>query len=310
MSVPSVLVVIPVKNEEAFIEQCLRALLDQKYEGEISIVVVDNGSTDKTLDIVNLFGDSVTLLKKEMGTIGSLRNFGARYSTSDMVAFIDGDSVAPIDWIRVGCDILLDNKKNSCVGFAAAPPRADSCWIEKVWYGIGNSSRYKGTIQVDWLCSFNLIVRRSFFDRVSGFDEQLETGEDFDLGMRLNKYSKIIFSDTICVTHLDNPSGLVEFFKKEFWRGKSALRNFLLSKDKSREVISVFVPIAYVFTFIGCVFSIFLKSSFLFWICFSPVMLLPVYVLYKKSMLGQHKLLSGWFFVFTYLLARGLGAFF
>jgi glycosyltransferase involved in cell wall biosynthesis len=308
-ALPYITIVVPVKNEEKYIEKCLMSLIGQDYpDDKVKVVVVDNGSTDKTAEIVRRYGDSVTLLEKTEGTIGSLRNYGALYHDSEIVAFLDGDSLAPINWLRVGSEMLLADEQISCVGFAMASPMQNSSWVEKIWYQMGNSSRHKGTVEVDWLCSFNLIVKRCFFERVNGFDAQLETGEDFDFGVKLKKISKILFSDRVRVTHLDNSTSAIELFKKELWRGKGGIKNFFKSRNKKKEIASVLVPVVYLLNFI-CLIWFFFFDRTVFLISFAFFLLIPLCILHKKNILISRNILHGWFFFFIYLIARGIAAF-
>lgn len=309
-TLPSITIVVPVKNEEKYVGKCLQSLISQDYpDDKVKVVVVDNGSTDRTAEIVRRYGDRVVLLEKTEGTIASLRNYGAQYHDSEIVAFLDGDSVAPINWLRVGIGMLLADEQLSCVGFAMAAPMENSSWVEKIWYKMGNSSRHKGTIEVDWLCSFNLIVKRFFFKRVNGFDAELETGEDFDFGVKLKKISKILFSDRVQVTHLENSTSVIELFKKELWRGRGGLKNFFKSRDKKKEIGSVLVPIAYLLNFICLIlFFFFDRTSFL--ISLTILLFIPLYIMHRKNIFVLRNILRGWLFFFIYLIARGIAAFF
>ena len=95
---PTVSFVIPAKNEVGYIDRCLDAIQKMKtLDMKIEIVVVDNGSTDNTIDIVKAYGAIVAT--KNNGTIGSLRNFGARLSSGDFIAFLDADCIVPEDWL-------------------------------------------------------------------------------------------------------------------------------------------------------------------------------------------------------------------
>lgn len=306
---PFINVVVPVKNEEKYIDQCIQGLLKQDYPNEkYTIVVVDNGSTDGTLEILTNYHEKIVLLNKTECTIGALRNYGAQYCNSELVAFLDGDCVVPVEWLSVGERLLRTDKQISCVGFAMSPPEIDGDWVEKLWHGVGNSSRHEGTVEVDWLCSFNLLVKTSYFDQVSGFSEIVETGEDFDFGVRLNKFSSILFCDKISIRHLGNVHGAFGLFKKELWRGRGSLRNFMASSAKNREILSVFGPIAYLFILLFCLSSFWL-GVFWFFLGFAALLAVPLFILYTKKMLNFKKMISGWFFFFIYLIARGIAAF-
>ncbi|PHR27538.1 MAG: hypothetical protein COA36_08890 [Desulfotalea sp.] len=237
-----ILVVVPAKNEERYIKCCLDAVLCQDYSS-FNVVVVDNGSVDKTVKIVKQIPE-VVLLKKKDGTISSLRNFGAKYASSKYIAFLDGDSVPPSSWLKTGIEVIQDEKV-SCVGFSASRPDARACWVVKTWALMSSSAKHNRSCYVHWLSSFNLIIERKAFEKIGGFDESLETCEDYDLGLRLSKFSRLFFSDSLSVEHLGVVSSLREFFQKELWRGKSNFQQLKISRDGLVGLLGVIVPFCY-----------------------------------------------------------------
>lgn len=241
-------VVVPVKNEVGHILKCLcalRASLSRKFKYEI--IVVDNGSSDGTFELVNDYmneNNDVYLYAKVGGTIASVRMYGYNKSKGNIVAFIDGDSVVPENWISEGINILRRSKDVSAVGFALKPPGNESTWIERTWFNISSGSKWEGTIEVSWLPSFNILISREYFEMVGGFNETLTTCEDADLGYRLNKISKLIYSDVLYVEHLGNVRTLRQFVNKELWRGSDNFRSLITSMSVSG-LPSVLLPLLY-----------------------------------------------------------------
>lgn len=96
MPAPLITVVIPTYNSSAFIGKCLESVLSQDYDN-IEVIVVDNCSTDTTLEIVNGFDDDriCVLSINNNGIISKSRNLGIKHSSGDWVAFLDSD-----DWWR------------------------------------------------------------------------------------------------------------------------------------------------------------------------------------------------------------------
>jgi GT2 family glycosyltransferase len=209
---------------------------------------MDNGSSDNTLDLTKEYIHVLANIKiatSQAGTIAGVRMDGFKHSRGDIIAFLDADSVAPDNWLTTGVLFLSKDDKISCVGFSMEPPCENSSWIEKTWYAMSSGSKWKGGRKVRWLSTFNLMVKRDIFEKVGGFDRTLVTCEDADLGYRLSSISDLIYSDQIHVKHLGSVKGLVEFFRKEMWRGQSNLTYFLRTKDKRENFSSIFVPICY-----------------------------------------------------------------
>jgi len=90
-------VIIPAKNEENNIGNCLTALT-QLDASSIEIIVIDNGSDDRTVDIAKLYTDKVFI--EPNLSISELRNFGAHIAHHDILAFIDADCIADKDWVN------------------------------------------------------------------------------------------------------------------------------------------------------------------------------------------------------------------
>jgi glycosyltransferase involved in cell wall biosynthesis len=98
MSKPFVTVLIDTYNHESFIEEAINSVLAQEFSAsETEILVVDDGSTDRTPDLVRRFGLRVRLLRKVNGGQASAFNAGIREARGEIVAFLDGD-----DWWAPG----------------------------------------------------------------------------------------------------------------------------------------------------------------------------------------------------------------
>lgn len=75
---PILSIIVPVYNVENYIEECILSLLNQNIDN-MEIIVVDDGSSDRSVDIVNSFRDSrIIILKKKNGGLSSARNFGLK----------------------------------------------------------------------------------------------------------------------------------------------------------------------------------------------------------------------------------------
>src|ERR1700678_2541390 len=91
---PRITIIIDTYNHERYVEQAIVSVLDQDFpEAETEILVIDDGSTDRTPEIVRKFEPRVRLLRKENGGQASAFNAGIPEATGEIVAFLDGD-----DW--------------------------------------------------------------------------------------------------------------------------------------------------------------------------------------------------------------------
>jgi len=90
-------VVIPVYNEEKYIERCLESLQNQQEKAD-EIIIVNNNSTDKTYDLAKKY--PVTIIREPIQGITFARNRGFNTARGDIIARSDADTIIPSDWIK------------------------------------------------------------------------------------------------------------------------------------------------------------------------------------------------------------------
>jgi glycosyltransferase involved in cell wall biosynthesis len=96
-------IIIPVYNTEKYIERCLNSVINQKYENK-EIIVINDGSTDKSEEKINKYINKITYIKKENSGLSDTRNVGIEKATGEYIMFIDSD-----DYIE---ECLLDKLKS------------------------------------------------------------------------------------------------------------------------------------------------------------------------------------------------------
>jgi len=214
--------IIPVLNGEKYIRDCIESIL-QEMTASDEIIVVDNGSTDSTGEIVAGY-PYIKLLTYPRITISALRNRGAHIAAGDLLAFVDADCILCDGWRSHVIGTFTDSP------VAAAGSRYDlpenPVWIEKAWF----SQKTRQTGPAKYINAGNLVVRKEVFIRIEGFDESLVTDEDYEFGMRLNRagYS-MLEVPAIRVIHLGNAKTLRDFYAKESWHATSMLATQSLS---------------------------------------------------------------------------------
>jgi glycosyltransferase involved in cell wall biosynthesis len=237
------------------------------------IIVVDNGSCDNTVEICKSYGAKVLL--KKGGTIASLRNYGAKKSRGDLLAFLDADCVASENWLEKAFT-YLNGVGQVILGFRLSIP--ENCnWVAKCW-DLLFAKRYF-TAEVDWIPSGNMIMTRKAFMSINGFDEKLESNEDYDFCARMRRQGyKIISSSDISITHLRPPQTLIQIFRKELWHGKEVLKVFINDIYRSKDIYIFkrknFKVVLYAFCYL--MFILFLLLSFI--IAISTKTFLPLFV--------------------------------
>jgi len=113
-SFPLVSAVIPTFNRGWIMAEAVQSVLDQTYE-PLEIIVVDDGSTDNTRDVLEPFMDRITLLKQENKGVSAARNLGIKNARGEFIAFLDSD------------DLWLPDKTACQIDFFKANPKAIIC---------------------------------------------------------------------------------------------------------------------------------------------------------------------------------------
>ena len=237
--------IVPSYNSENSIEKCLESIQNVDYlKNNFEIIIVDNGSKDGTVDIAKRFTDKIFI--DNTATIAKLRNDGAKKSKGDFLVFLDSDCLLPKDWLINASEHFKDPAVVLVGSTTIILPGGDS-WIDKAWKVHLDS--IKANKQVMWIVSRAMAVRRDVFFLVGGFDESLVTCEDVDFGYRVSRKYKVISDKRLAPLHLKTINTLVEFFKKESWRGKDSLRVSLKYIKKWKEILS-FASLMYYFILI------------------------------------------------------------
>jgi len=232
-------IIIPTKNEEKQIGRCLDSLLHQDWSSdEYEIIVIDNGSGDRTASIARAKGARVSI--KPGCSIGALRNFGARVATGEILAFIDADCTVPADWLHHASPYLT-RKDVACFGSPPVVPDG-ATWVQRTWYRV---RRKKHGGEASWLEAMNMFVPRGTFLAAGGFSETLETCEDYDLSIRLKNIGALIADDRIVAVHHGEAASIRQFFRKELWRGRGNLSGVKSHGILLNEVPSVVFPYVY-----------------------------------------------------------------
>jgi len=245
--VMKVSIIIPTYNEEKYLPTCLDSIFNLEYPKEdMEVIVVDNGSTDRTREIARSYG--VRILRNDSMKVSGLRNLGGKHSNGAILAFVDADCSVAKDWLKTAIG-YADDMEVAAWGSPPGIPK-DATWVQRTWYLF--RQKKPGYKTVSWLESMNLFVRKDQFLAFGGFNESLVTCEDVDFSYRIRKYGKIISDSRIKVIHVGEAGTIKEFMNKEIWRGQSNLKGILSHGLLLKELLSLSIPL-----YFGIIFPIF-----------------------------------------------------
>jgi glycosyltransferase involved in cell wall biosynthesis len=182
---PTVSIIIPVYNGANTIAACLESLLGQVYPAEAyDIIVVENGSTDNTTQIVEKY--PVRLFHSHKRGPAPARNLGIAKSKAEIVAFTDADCIADPQWLSKLVQPYTDPQVG-CVGGTILPfTSGENTFVERFieeTLPLVNFVSEENTY-LPHLYTGNASYRRRLLNQVGGFNADLVTAEDVDLSWR------------------------------------------------------------------------------------------------------------------------------
>ena len=175
-------VIVLAFNEERFIERCLRSLIFQKTQYEFEIIVVNDASTDATLEIVERMAKKENNIRvinmKSNSGIGACAQIGLENVNTQYFTRVDGDDFVSEYFLQImgmtvidrglkvaACDYFVTNENSDVIGYGSSANRAIACGV---------------------------FYDRDFLLQLGGYDKTLNIYEDVDLNKRLKKATEII----------------------------------------------------------------------------------------------------------------------
>lgn len=215
-------VIIPCKDEEPILSITLARLCQEAKLGHIiEIILVDNGSSDKSIEIAEEYR-GVRVLSCP-GTIADARNFGAAHAKGEFLCFIDADVEIERGWSQEVVAFIEKHASDihSIVFGNTYGVRDDSTWIERVW-----ARSLSGRKRITYINGGNIICSSALFRSLNGFDGGLITGEDVDLSQRAREHGySVIRDEQLHTIHHGYPRTLHDFYQRERWHGYSMAKS-------------------------------------------------------------------------------------
>lgn len=241
-------VIIPTYNRATLIERAVRSVLAQSC-ADFHLYVVDDGSTDETLVVLNKYANhpKVTLLKQENEGVSSARNLAVKSGDSEWISFLDSDD----EW--------LPNKLKLQTDYIKGHPEirflhAEEIWIRngvrvnpKVKHNKAGDDLFERSLEFCLISPSTVMMKRELFNQHGGFNPAMTVCEDFDLWNKILISEKVGFIDEFVTQkyggHEDQLS--TKFVAMDYWRIKSlvALAKAHPSNDKIISMIKKKTPI-------------------------------------------------------------------
>ncbi len=234
-------IIIPTYNEEKDILDCLNSLASQSYKN-FEIIIVDDGSTDKTLEIVKNFPKKkVRILKQKHCGPGLARNLGAEKSKGEILIFIDADMTFEKNYLKNLIEPIQKDKEKKVIGAThelEIVNNTKNIW-SKCWGKIRVSKEDAKDVKV-----FRAIRKNKFLE-LGGFDPKYGYADDQTLWFK-HRIGPVVAKNTVC--YHKNPETLKGVYKQSRWIGSSH-DNFWM-KIPFLNLLGIFLAIFLSFFFI------------------------------------------------------------
>lgn len=193
-------VIIPTYNRLGAVLRAVDSVLKQSFR-QFELIIVDDGSQDKTLEFLSRYDDSrLRIFSVPHGGVAKARNLGVSKASHDWLCFLDSDDV----WRRhkLSEQIRYHSTHPDCV-----ISQTDDVWIRKSVrvnkmkkYQVSDGDIFARSLKLCLIFCSSVMVKKSVFDAAGGFDESLETCEDYDLWLRLTCHYPVGFVTKTLVT--------------------------------------------------------------------------------------------------------------
>jgi len=249
----SISVVVTTYNSQRTINKCLDHITSLKYPHEkIDVIVVDDGSKDKTLEIVKSY--PVKLLQQEHEGYPAAMNAGISCSKGEIVVIIDSDIYVGEDYLIRILDELKDPNVGIASGYVAVAPTSNF-WAKVIGFEAEDRYDQMRSKSVDFITSTSTAYRKKLFMEVGLFNEELKRGSDEDLAHRAFKmgWKIVLAKDALCY-HDWSSLSLRKYIRKQLlnmvYQVKSLFRHPELLGGKEQHPPSLYIPLVLTFLFI------------------------------------------------------------
>ena len=241
---PAVAVVMPVLNEENYLEAAVLAILSQDYEGPIQVVLALGPSTDRTNDVAARIcaGDSrVRLVPNPTGRTPEGLNAALAATTQEIVVRVDAHSELSDGYIRLAVETLQRTGADNVGGIMGA------CGVTKFEkavaaamtspLGVGSASFHTGGTEGPAETVYLGVFRRSALERVGGYDPAFTRAQDWEMNYRIRSTGGTVwFNPDLFVTYRPRPNVFKlakQYFEYGSWRHEVMRRHPDTRRTKS-----------------------------------------------------------------------------
>jgi cellulose synthase/poly-beta-1,6-N-acetylglucosamine synthase-like glycosyltransferase len=216
---PKVSVIVPIYNEEATLNECIRSLIGLEYPKEqLELIFVNNASTDRTEEILNCYKDEIRILDEVRRGAAAARNKGIHHANGVIIAFTDADCIVDRNWLKNIVRPLQEGGVGIVGGrnLSVRPCNKVEEFGEKIHDHESAITRFNC---LPYAITMNWASRVSVLKEVGLFDERFMRNHDVDLSRRIFKKGyDIVYEDEAIVYH-HNERTFLGLFRQGYVHG-------------------------------------------------------------------------------------------
>ncbi|MCG8485072.1 MAG: glycosyltransferase [Clostridia bacterium] len=223
-------IIIPVFNDAIAIKTTINAILGQKFDlKQCEIIIIDNGSTDDTIDVVSKFKDIDILFEhKQLASPYSARNRGIENSEGEIIVLLDATCCPCNYWLEEGVKTLERNNADIVAGNVLFDFQ-DKITCGKIYDSIINIKMKESVLEKQTAKTANLFIRREVFEKIGLFPEGVRSGADVRWTRTATQNRcKMLFSEEAYVKKVAR--GFADLIKKQ-WRVGLGQPQYWLEQD-------------------------------------------------------------------------------
>ncbi len=222
-------VVLPARNEERYLAESVRRVVEQDYDGEIELIVAVGPSKDQTPQLASALAAAdprITVIENSSGRIPMALNLALASSRHPVIVRVDARSLIPPGYIRAAVQTLRETGAANVGGIMAAEGTSAFqravAWAMTSPFGVGPASNHTGGPSGPAPTAYLGVFRRTAIEQAGGFNERLEVAEDWELNHRIRKSGGLVwFERDLVVTYRPRASVrqlAIQYFRYGRWR--------------------------------------------------------------------------------------------
>ncbi len=223
-------VVIPCRNEELYIQQCVnsvrRFIIPENYQ--IEILLLDGNSFDKTIEIIKKLQEedsSIKLISNNEIYQSFAINKALQFAKGEWIMRLDAHSIYPKNYLKLCLETALRTKADNVGGLFITLPGGDSIQAKLVQaltthkFGVGDAGFRTGEKEESIVDTVPYgFFKRSLFEKIGLLDERLIRAQDYEFNRRISSNGGKVWRNSEILVYYHNQPDLISFYKKQFYK--------------------------------------------------------------------------------------------